>query len=429
MPENAFELTRRIFLDRVVQAAALGGLAQVAPWAMASAASAAEPVGRERIRLGLIGTGDRGRALIRNILQTRNCTVAAICDDYAPHLDKGRALLPAGTPAFADHRAMLDAGGIDAVVIATPLHVHAVQTFDAMDAGLHVWCEKAMARTIADCTAMVARAKAAGRVLQIGHQRLFNPTYLNALARARAGEIGVITQVRASWHRNRDWRRAVPPGSDLERKLNWRLYRESSAGLMTELATHQIQVANWFFGSVPTRVMGSGSICFWKDGREVYDHVALIFDYPGGRKLVYTSLLNNARYGCEEQIMGHKGSIEPELGRIYAEAPPRVPGLQQLRRDVAKGQRRTIPIGGATWFPELPVTTPGESLGWGEYDETMLQFEAFGEAVKANRPVPGLLREAYHASVASLLGEMAMDEGQAIAWPAELTLEEAPAAV
>lgn len=425
MPDKAFDLTRRLFLDRVAQAAALGSMALTAPWA---AASALEPVGRGRIRLGIIGTGDRGRALIQNIIKTRNCAVAAICDDYGPHLDKARALLPAGTPSFADHRAMLDAGGIDAVVIATPLHVHAAQTFDALSAGLHVWCEKAMARTIADCTAMVERSRAANRVLQIGHQRLFNPTYLNALARARAGEIGTITQVRASWHRNRDWRRAVPPGSGLERKLNWRLYRESSAGLMTELATHQIQVANWFFGALPTRVMGSGSICFWKDGREVYDHVALIYDYPGGRKLVYTSLLNNARYGCEEQIMGHKGSIEPELGRIYAEVPPLVPGLQQLRRDVAKGRRRTIPIGGATWFPELPVTTPGESLGWGEYDETMLQFEAFGEAVKIGRPAPGLLREAYHASVASLLGEQALDEGRPLAWPAQLTFDEPQAA-
>jgi hypothetical protein len=79
-----------------------------------------------------------------------------------------------------------------------------------------------------------------------------------------------------------------------------------------------------------------------------------------------------------------------------------------------------VPIGGATWFPELPVTTPGESLGWGEYDETMLQFEAFGEAVRSGTPVPGLLRQAYWASVASLMGEEAMDSGRAVAWPSSL---------
>ena len=423
MTDQSFDLTRRSFLDRVLAATAAAGVAGAAPWAVsaanaASGGSALAGAGN-RVRLGVIGTGDRGRALMRNIAKTRNCTVAAVCDVYAPNLAKGREIAGASVPAFTDHRAMLDAGGLDALVIATPLDLHARHTIDGFDAGLHVWCEKAMARTIADCGAMVSRSKAAGKVLQIGHQRMFHPTYLNALKRVKAGEIGSVTQIRASWHRNNSWRRPVPAGAD-DRHVNWRLYRDSSAGLMTELATHQLQVGNWFLDGVPTRVIGSGSICFWKDGREVYDHVALIYEYSGGRKFIYTSLLNNARYGCEEQIQGSKGTIEPELGRIYAEVPPKVLALQRMRQDVARGHKRTVPIGGATWFPELPVTTPGESLGWGEYDETMLQFEGFGEAVRSGRPLPGLLAQAYQASVASLLGEQAMDRGQAMPWPTGL---------
>ncbi|KRC79887.1 Gfo/Idh/MocA family protein [Sphingomonas sp. Root241] len=415
MIDKDFDLTRRSFLDHVLKASA--GIAAAAPWA--AFAAGAEPLQTDRVRLGVIGTGDRGRTLIRNIAKTRNCVVAALCDDYEPHLARARALVDAGVPAFADHRAMLDAKGIDAVVIATPLHVHARHAFDAFDAGLHVWCEKAMARTIMDCGAMVKRSQDSRKVLQIGHQRMFNPTYLNALRRVKAGEIGTVTQIRASWHRNTSWRRPVPADST-DRRLNWRLYRESSAGLMTELATHQLQVANWFLDAAPTRVIGSGSICFWKDGREVYDHAALVYDYAGGRKLVWTSLLNNARYGCEEQIQGSKGTIEPELGRIFKENPPGVPALRRMTQDVKEGRKRPVPIGGATWFPELPVTTPGESLGWGEYDETMLQFETFGEAVRSGTPVPGLLRQAYWASVASLLGEQAMDSGRAVDWPTSL---------
>jgi predicted dehydrogenase len=423
MTDPSFDLSRRSFLDRVLAATAAAGVAGAAPWAVtaANAASAGPATSNpgDRVRLGVIGTGDRGRALMRNIAKTRNCTVAAVCDVYAPNLAKGREIAGASVPAFADHRAMLDAGGLDAVVIATPLNLHARHTIDGFDAGLHVWCEKAMARTIADCGKMVSKSKAAGKVLQIGHQRMFHPTYLNALKRVKAGEIGTVTQIRASWHRNNSWRRKVPAGAD-DRHINWRLYRDSSAGLMTELATHQLQVGNWFLDAVPTRVIGSGSICFWKDGREVYDHVALIYEYSGGRKLIYTSLLNNARYGCEEQIQGSTGTIEPELGRIYAEVPPKVLALQRMRQDVARGHKRTVPIGGATWFPELPVTTPGESLGWGEYDETMLQFEGFAEAVRAGKPLPGLLAQAYQASVASLLGEQAMDRGQAMTWPTDL---------
>ncbi|MFV0624377.1 Gfo/Idh/MocA family protein [Sphingomonas sp. ac-8] len=413
-----FDLTRRSFLDRVLAATAATGVAAAAPWA--AFAAGADPKPGDRLRLGVIGTGDRGRALIQNIAKTRNCTVAAVCDNYAPNLAKGRALVAATVPAFTDHRAMLDAGGLDAVVVATPLNFHARHSFDGFDAGLHVWCEKAMARTIADCGAMVKRAQSSRKLLQIGHQRMFHPTYLNALKRVKAGDIGTITQIRASWHRNNSWRRKVPPGRDLERKINWRLYRESSAGLMTELATHQLQVGNWFLDGVPERVIGSGSICFWKDGREVYDHVALVYEYSGGRKFVYTSLLNNARYGCEEQIQGSTGTIEPELGRIYAEVPPKALALERMKQDVQRGHKRTVPIGGATWFPELPVTTPGESLGWGEYDETMLQFEAFGESVRSGTPIPGLLRQAYWASVASLLGEQAMDRGEAMRWPKDL---------
>lgn len=415
---DSFEFTRRSFLDRVLTATTGVGVAAAAPWA-AQAAAATPMAAGDRVRIGVIGTGDRGRTLMRNIAKTRNCVVTAICDIYEPNLAKGRAVAPSAR-TFADHRKMIAAGGLDAVLVATPLHVHASQTIDAFDAGLHVWCEKAMARTIADCSAMVKKAQDSRKVLQIGHQRMFHPTYLNALKRVKAGEIGPVTQIRASWHRNTNWRRPVPEGSNLNRQINWRLYRESSAGLMTELATHQLQVGNWFLEGVPTRVIGSGSISFWKDDREVYDHVALIYEYSGGRKFVYTSLLNNARYGCEEQIQGSKGTIEAELGRIYEELPPKVAALQRMRADVARGHKRTIPIGGATWFPELPITTPGESLGWGEFDETMLQFEGFGEAVRTGKPLPGLLAQAYHASVASLLGEEAMDRNVAMTWPTSL---------
>jgi len=417
MTDTDFDLSRRSFLDRVLMAAAGAGMTAAAPWAAMAAGTAAAT--SDRVRIGVIGTGDRGRTLIQNINKTRNCMVAAICDNYEPHLTKARPYVGANTPVYADHRAMLEKGGLDALVIATPLNLHAKHVFDGFDAGLHVWCEKAMARTIPDCSAMVKRSQDSRKILQIGHQRMFHPTYLNALRRAKAGEIGSLTQIRASWHRNNSWRRPVPAGVS-DRQINWRLYRDSSAGLMTELATHQLQVGNWFFDAVPTRVMGSGSICFWKDGREVYDHVALIYEYAGGRKLIYTSLLNNARYGCEEQIQGSKGTIEPELGRIFQEVPPKVLALQRMQKDVARGKKRAVPIGGATWFPELPVTTPGESLGWGEYDETMLQFEGFGEAVRANKPLPGLLAQAYAASVASLLGEQAMDRGEALTWPTSL---------
>ncbi|MET3827989.1 hypothetical protein ABIC16_003682 [Sphingomonas sp. PvP055] len=180
MTDMDFDLSRRSFLDRVLMAAAGAGMTAAAPWAAIAAGTAAAT--SDRIRIGVIGTGDRGRTLIQNINKTRNCMVAAICDNYEPHLTKARPYVGANTPVYADHRAMLEKGGLDALVIATPLNLHAKHVLDGFDAGLHVWCEKAMARTIPDCGAMVKRSQDSRKILQIGHQRMFHPNLSQRVA-------------------------------------------------------------------------------------------------------------------------------------------------------------------------------------------------------------------------------------------------------
>src|SRR5512138_1431800 len=145
---------------------------------------------------------------------------------------------------------------------------------------------------------MARAAVASRRVFQIGHQRLFSPTFVRGHELIRAGTIGNITQIRAYWHRNRDWRNPVPSPA-LERTLNWRLYRAYSCGLMTELASHHLQVSNWYLDAWPLSVVGYGAINHWKDGREVYDTVNLVYRYRDGVHLVYDSLISNKFYGFE----------------------------------------------------------------------------------------------------------------------------------
>ena len=415
-----FEQTRRTFLTRLMGSVAGMGAVSAAPWVLpvTESALAADGAGLgEKVRVGMIGVGSRGRYLTQQIQQSTNLQVVAICDNYELNYERAIALTEGKATAYRDYKALLDAGGIDAVVIATPLAHHDYITIDALQAGYHVFCEKAMARTLDGCKAMVDAHLATGRVLQIGHQRLFDPVYLEALKHVQAGDIGKITQIRAYWHRHDDWRRPVPAGSGLERHINWRLYKDSSAGLMTELASHQIQVANWFYGSVPERVMGSGSISYWKDGREVYDQVALIYDYSDGRKLLYDSMTNNRLYGIEEQILGDLGTIEPETNRLYSETPEPVPALQRLMADITDGVFGTVPIGGPSWKAETRLDNKGKTIVPGEYNEGLLQLEAFADSVKSGKPLPGLLREGYHASIGALLGEMAMDSGKAVSWP------------
>lgn len=415
--------TRRDFIQEMGIIAGSAVMLSSVPWLKAFAQENAKNIApSDRVRLGVIGVGDRGRALLLNLLEVDNVEIMAVCDNYETNYQRAIQLTGGKAKAFYDHREMLDLKDMDGVVIAVPLHEHAHITVDFLKAGYHVFCEKAVARTLEDTKRMIDSQKETGKILQIGHQRLFNPVYLKALEQVRAGEIGRITQVRAYWHRNGDWRRPVP-SPELERKINWRLYKDYSAGLMTELCTHQIQVANWFIDDIPTQVMGSGSICFWNDGREVYDHVALVYDYPGGVKCVYDSMIANKHYGLEEQIQGHLGTIEPEVNRYYSENPPQAPGILQLIHSVEKGVFDVIPIGGATWIPETAVPYRGDLIANYDNNDTYLQMVGYVKAVKAGKPYKNLLREGYHATVASLLGLQAMETNQVLPWPAGYTME------
>ena len=96
---------------------------------------------------------------------------------------------------------------------------------------------------------------------------------------------------------------------------------------MTELATHQLQVGNWALKMIPETVTGMGDIVFWKDGREVYDNVSLIYRYSNGVKMSYESIISNKFLGLEEEILGNKGTVEPEKGKYYFEDVKPAPGI------------------------------------------------------------------------------------------------------
>lgn len=223
---------------------------------------------------------------------------------------------------------------LQAVIIATPLHWHAPIAIAAMQAGKHVFCEKAMARTIEDCKRMARTSRDTGMILQIGHQRRYNPMYhhaFNLIAKEKV--LGRITHIRACWHRNTSWRRPLPKKvnlrilkqwgyPDADHFVNWRLYKRYSAGLLTELASHQIDAINWFLNATPIAVSGIGGIDYWRDGREVHDNVELIYEYPNGIKVVYTSITTNAFDSYYEQFMGDEGTIILEReysARMYRE--------------------------------------------------------------------------------------------------------------
>jgi predicted dehydrogenase len=310
------ELGRRNFLK------AVAGTPAVA--ALIGAVAVQGPKRGGPVKAALIGAGGEGKVLLGQC-QKQWIDIRAICDINPKHAElAAEGLEKKGLPkpkAYTDMKEMFEKEDLEAVLIAVPLWAHAPVAIAAMEAGKHVLCEKMMAWDVESCHRMAEAAQKHKRFLEIGYQRFYNPTYQAAYeGLIKKHMLGDIYYIRTVWHRNSSWRRdEKAPSADFDPKpwgyenwehlVNWRLYKKYSRGLLAELGSHQIAIANWFYEGVPEAVFSSGSVARYKDGREVPDHVYSTFEYSGGRTATFTSVQSNAFDDNYEQIMGTKGTL------------------------------------------------------------------------------------------------------------------------
>ncbi|MEW6355153.1 MAG: Gfo/Idh/MocA family oxidoreductase [Planctomycetota bacterium] len=261
------------------------------------------------VKLGVIGVGGQGKRLLSELTKMESAKVVALCDIYPERFKKVLREMEEEPETYESHKDMLDGSkDMEAVLVATPLAAHAAICLDALQAGKHVFCESMLAYSIEDCKKVAQAAKASKQVFQVGHQRRCSPLYKHALKFVKTGILGELKQVRAQWHMNQSWRRPVRE-QEMEKAFNWRLYRESSRGLMGEFGSHQLDLVHWYMKIRPTAVAGFGGIDRWKDGRTVDDNVQAIFDYPGGVKMVFTSTLSNSFESYYELLIGTHASV------------------------------------------------------------------------------------------------------------------------
>ena len=343
----------------------------------------------DQVQYGFIGTGSRGTYLLKHLHETDAGRCIAVCDNYDPNLQKGVATAGNNPVAYKDYRELLARKDIDAVLIAVPLYEHFTITKDSLQAGKHVFCEKSLVHKPEEVHALRALvAEHPKQVLQVGLQRRYSQFYQTAKQMVDQGVLGNVTHIRGQWHRNSSQRRPVPNPA-LERQINWRMYREYAGGNTAELASHQIDVADWMFGSPPEYVIGVGGIDTFKDGRDVYDNIQLIYVYPNGRKLLYSSISTNShldllqaeRQEFGEVIMGTQGTIEITIGddnhpatALWYREPAPVGAAT-----VKKATEKTEPVkAGATMTTAaatrgVPLLLPKDSQG---ADDSFLTREA-----------------------------------------------------
>lgn len=294
-------MDRRSFVKK----SSIGAIATIASTSALSSFAFAEP---KIVNIGVIGTGNRGTGLIPIIDRIPSLNLIACCDILPFRLEKGVSKARNKVKAYDNYKSMLKDDNLDAIVIATPFSTHAEIGVEALKAGKHVYGEKTLAKGYENIRRLNNQYKKTNLIFQTGHQYHSSRLYTHVVDLIKKGKIGNITAFDCQWNRHGDWRRPVPK-PELERLINWRMYREYSGGLVAELCSHQIDFVNWVLNATPKQVMGVGGIDYWKDGRETFDNIHLIYSYPGGVKAKFTCLTTNALNDYQIKVMGDKGTI------------------------------------------------------------------------------------------------------------------------
>jgi predicted dehydrogenase len=289
----------------------------------------------ERIRIGIIGPGARGTEILQQALACEGVECIGAADVYTRRLEDVKKIAP-NAKTYLDHRRLLEDKDIDAVLIATPQHLHCQHFVDTLTAGKHVYQEKTMAFTVDHAKRMrAAFQKDGGRhTVQIGHQWTSTGAVTDALSFNKPELMGKITMIHGHMYRNTphgkpQWSRPVYPDMtpeniiwrsflgeskpvdfDANRYINWRFFWDYSGGNVYENMCHQLSF--WYKVmdlKIPRSVTMTGGLYLWKDGREVPDTMSVSMEHE--EELLYTwdSGFGNDQLKVTEDVLGDNGTI------------------------------------------------------------------------------------------------------------------------
>jgi predicted dehydrogenase len=339
----SMELNRRMFSRGAAVAATAASLA---PARVLGA--------NEQVRLGFIGVGNRGCQLLKGFLAQPDAKVVALCDVYAPYLNAAydkvdprfanleRRIprmpeVPVDVDRVKDFRRVLERKDIDAVVIATPDHWHAIQTIEACRAGKDVYCEKPLSITVREGRTMIDAARKHDRIVQVGTHRRSSRLYMRLAEVIQSGAIGKITVARASYCSNMtpdgighapeesppadlDWdlwlgpRPARPFQSTImPYKFRWWHLYSSQVG---NWGVHYFDLIRWLTGELaPSSVSAHGGRFALKDDRTIPDTTIATFEHASGMLTEFCLFEANG-----QPVLGRGAEVELRgtLGTLYA---------------------------------------------------------------------------------------------------------------
>ena len=273
-------------------------------------------------RVGLIGSGGRGRLLASEFKEI-GANVAAVCDVYEPNLAAGLKVASEGAKSHTDYRRLLDDTSIEAVVVATPDHWHARMVIDAVHAGKDVYVEKPLCHTIAEGFDVIAAVRSTKRVVQVGTQRRSSQLFQDG--RQFMGKLGDVRLVTSYWLNNQagltnktldgklDWNQwqGTAPKHDVDatRFFNWYYFWDYSGGLLIGQAAHIVDLIQWFMDSrEPVAVTCTGGQVNLK-GAEIPETATIAMEFPNNYLATFTLGYKAMRYkSTNDQLAQFHGS-------------------------------------------------------------------------------------------------------------------------
>ena len=392
----------------------------------------------DTIRLGFIGVGNRGDQLLDAFLVHKDCTVAALCDVYEPYLPAANIKAGGGAKTFADYRKLLDEKSIDAAVIATPDHWHALQCVDACKAGKDVYVEKPLSLTIGEGRRMCQVAAETKRVTQVGLHRRSTPYVMEAVKLIREGVIGKVTLAKSYMHRNEspmgignpadgdppaglDWDRWLGPAPKAAYNRNRALYKfrwfsHYSGGQITNMGTHYLDVIQWALGQdAPKTVACLGGKYAVTDNRDIPDTLEAVWEYDGCLATFTQVNANGAGANLRNWNMEFRGTLGTMLvsdGNQGFEIIPENIRLEELPALSPIDRSGNTKQGRATKVARAALAKKGPS-------DTAAHARNFLDCVKSRAVTHCPIETGHRSTTATLLAKLALERRRCLDWDAK----------
>jgi len=403
-----------------------GFIHQLSGGAVALAGSSMLPSARvlganDRVRFGLIGAGGRGMEIFKPALHAPNTQAVAVADLYTRRLDEVKRMVP-GIQTCSDFRRLLDDKSIDAVLIATPQHQHALNFVPAIQAGKDVYQEKTMAFNPDHASRMRRAMEGSDRVVQVGVQSTSGKAFSRARELATPDRMGTITAVHTHHYRNRPyggWKRTIPSDCnsdhvawkefegeaaphefDPQRFINWRFFWDYSGGNVFENMVHQ--VAFWYKVlalKIPRSVTMAG-YNYLSPEMQVPDTMDVSMDQPENLMFTWNSAFGNNYYGEDgnDLALGNKGTVIRIVDNVSY--------LPQGRHGGQNSQSNS-PVGGE---PDIVGSDEGD---------TEAHMRNFFDCVRSRKEPNCPFELGFRSAIACQMAIASLRQGRKVAWDPE----------